>query len=116
MVIKSKRGRRRYIAFRVESETEVGFERLARLIERQSASAGIRTPRLIEFDGDLGIVRCLSADKDGTIELLMSPGIAEGLGGRVNVLKTSGTLKTLRSRYTSGKRGREPPSPSPGRF
>jgi RNase P/RNase MRP subunit POP5 len=88
MVVKEKRGRRRYIAFR----SELGREQMLSALRSKADSIGVRTPKLIQFEGGMGIVRCSPEEKDAIIDLL---GSVEG----TESLLTSGTLRTLRERY-----------------
>jgi RNase P/RNase MRP subunit POP5 len=93
MVVKERRGRRRYIAFSVEPlASDAAF-----LAYLRSAGdrLGIRTPKVIQFDGAFGIVRTSPAEKEAVIGLLNG----QGEGITVHSLATSGTLKTLRERF-----------------
>ena len=102
MVVKEKRGRRRYIAFRAESRLS-DSELLASLNAIMSPK-GIKVPKVIQFDGRMGILRCSPADKEKVVAAL-----AEGsdLRGSIETLSTSGTLLTLREKYfpTTERRG-----------
>ena len=94
MVVKEKRGRRRYIAFAVSPP--VPRARLKALLERSAAEVGVGKPKLIQFDGRKGIVRCGHLDKDGMVEALQRAG---GEEMEITTLRTSGTLRKLRQRY-----------------
>ncbi|MFP4546281.1 MAG: hypothetical protein ACLFPN_05460 [Methanomassiliicoccales archaeon] len=94
MVVKEKRGRRRYIAFTVSPT--VPRPRIKALLERAAAEVGVGRPKLIQFDGRKGIVRCNHLDKDGMIEALERAG---GEELEIATLRTSGTLRKLRQRY-----------------
>lgn len=103
MVVKAKRGRRRYIAF--EAPPGVWTEdRLQLMLKEEGVRRSLRPLKLIQFDGTRGIVRCMHLDKEGTLSLLSS------FGNRMRPLATSGTLKALRTRYFKEKEVR-PPSP-----
>jgi RNase P/RNase MRP subunit POP5 len=99
MVVKDRRGRRRYIAFRVLSDSRVSIDDLLRTLTDVSDRLGTKAPKLIEFNGTIGIVRCSNLEKERTLEILMRlDSIAKGKV-KVEPLRTSGTLMTLRKRY-----------------
>jgi len=95
MVVKDKRGRRRYIAFTVCAETTTSKGQLLYKLRERSSQMGIDEPRLVQFDGEKGIIRCPHVLKDEMIEMMNS------LNGEMEIrtLATSGTLKSLRDRY-----------------
>ena len=88
MVVKSKRGRRRYIAFTVSS----GLTKES-LAGKLSAFGGDSAPKVIQCAEGWCIVRCSPNDRDRAVEL-MSAADPESRS-----LRTSGTLITLRRRY-----------------
>ncbi|MBN1109217.1 MAG: hypothetical protein JXA45_00500 [Methanomassiliicoccales archaeon] len=94
MVVKERRGRRRYIVFR--TDRSVPTEELLAVFTSIFSPRGIKTPKLIQFDGRMGILRCSHGDKEAVIEALARRG-----GGDLSIvtLSTSGTLRTLRERY-----------------
>ncbi len=94
MVVKEKRGRRRYIAFR--AERRLSDEELLALINSLLSPRGIKAPKVIQFDGTMGILRCSPADKERIVGAF-----AERSGPRcaIETLSTSGTLLTLREKY-----------------
>lgn len=94
MVVKEKRGRRRYIAFRVDNKISDG-ELLAAL-NAALTPKGIKVPKVIQFDGRMGIIRCPPLDKEKVLSALN-----EGSDPRCKIvtLSTSGTLLTLREKY-----------------
>jgi RNase P/RNase MRP subunit POP5 len=94
MVVKERRGRRRYVAFEVTSEELLGAD--AFLSALRSLSSGRKAPKLIQFDGHLGVVRCDLGELAWTKELLV--GVGERLGSSIRTLSTSGTLHALRER------------------
>ncbi len=94
MVVKEKRGRRRYIAFRVDSKISDG-ELLAALNATLSP-LGIKVPKVIQFDGRMGIIRCSPLDKDKVISALTARSDPRYM---IETLSTSGTLLTLREKY-----------------
>lgn len=93
MVVKDRRGRRRYIIFRVEGE-DIDRRCLLHLLRHTFPRA--EEIKLIQFDGKLGIVRCPHLRQQEVIERLNS--IANG-GVKITALRSSGTLKSLRERY-----------------
>lgn len=94
MVVKEKRGRRRYVAFEVTSEELLSDEAL--LSAMRSLSSGKKPPKMIQFDGHVGVVRCDLRELAWTKELLVSAG--NRLGSSIRTLSTSGTLHALRER------------------
>ena len=94
MVVKEKRGRRRYIAFRVNSRISDG-ELLAAL-NATLTPLGIKVPKVIQFNGTMGILRCSPLDKEKVISALTE---RSDLRCRIETLSTSGTLLTLREKY-----------------
>ncbi|MGD0057395.1 MAG: Rpp14/Pop5 family protein [Methanomassiliicoccales archaeon] len=99
MVVKDRRGRRRYIAFRVLCESCVSNDDLFRTLGDAWDRSGTKAPKLIEFDGTLGIVRCSNLEKEKTLEILTRLDSIAQKKVKVELLRTSGTLKTLRKRY-----------------
>jgi len=105
MVVKAKRGRRRYIAFSVASASPPSPEELLAAFRAACTSPSDRVPKLIQFDGRTGIVRCLETERKATMELLLR------VGGRdraltLRTVSTSGTLKALRERLPRDEEGR----------
>ncbi|MDD1772632.1 MAG: hypothetical protein LUQ09_06890 [Methanomassiliicoccales archaeon] len=94
MVVKEKRGRRRYIAF--ETSEPASNEMLLAYLTAVFSPIGVKTPKVIQFDGEKGIVRCSPADKDKVLGALSSK---TGIGLSITTLSTSGTLRTLREKY-----------------
>jgi RNase P/RNase MRP subunit POP5 len=91
MVVKEKRGRRRYVAF--ETSDLADAETVSREIISSAVRLGVRPPKLIQFEGRRGIVRSSEPEKEAIIELLNAAELP------MRTLRTSGTLKTLRERY-----------------
>jgi len=94
-VVKSKRGRRRYIAFAAEGTTEDLLHALGSALR----GAGVPTYKLIQYDGRKGIVRVRGEDQARAVEALGRP----GPGLAIRTLAVSGTLKTLRERFFAGE-------------
>jgi RNase P/RNase MRP subunit POP5 len=98
VVVKSKRGRRRYIAFRTEAATT---EDLLHALGAALRGAGVPTFKLIQYDGTMGIVRVRGEDQARAVEALGRP----TAGLTITTLAASGTLRTLRERFfRSGER------------
>ncbi|WP_019177462.1 hypothetical protein [Methanomassiliicoccus luminyensis] len=94
MVVKSKRGRRRYIAFRVRGGEALSDEDLLSALNPSFASAKLKPPKVIQFDGSMGIVRVGGGEYRKAVDLINSGG-----EGALETLRASGTLRTLRERY-----------------
>lgn len=86
MVVKSARGRRRYIYFRIPAGTH--RDDLAAMMGDRIASA-----KVITCHGTDAVIRCLPQDCIPLSELLSSP------DNGCESVKTSGTLRTLRDEY-----------------
>jgi RNase P/RNase MRP subunit POP5 len=89
MVVKSKRGRRRYIAFRWQGNQAASDEDLLAYLRSTLAPLGVRF-KLIQFDGRQGIFRVGGGDRGPVLERLAQA------DGPVRTLRTSGTLRSLR--------------------
>ena len=94
MVVKGRRGRRRYIAF--QTDRCIPTEELMAALTSTFVPRGIKVPKLIQFDDTKGIMRCSPKDKASVVEVL-----AQGTGVDLSILtlSTSGTLRTLREKY-----------------
>ncbi|MBC7108012.1 MAG: hypothetical protein H5T41_04375 [Methanomassiliicoccales archaeon] len=97
MVPKTMRGRRRYIAFRITGNERISLEELETLLKESYIGYLPRIPKIIEFDGNYGIIRCSNLEKEKAIEMLNHIKLEKGCCN-IETLKTSGTLKSLRSR------------------
>lgn len=89
MVVKAKRGRRRYIVFEVSPNLDKGD-----LIRMTNSVCGKdESLYIIQCGSGKAVIRCAPGERDRTAELmsLADPGCVS--------LKTSGTLKTLRDIY-----------------
>ncbi|MGE0014755.1 MAG: hypothetical protein AB7S83_01010 [Candidatus Methanomethylophilaceae archaeon] len=95
MTVKSKRGRRRYIVFRIGAD-----------VDRFSLAQATFRPghhvKVISCDEGMAVVRCSPADTGWVSDAVVSsfPGSEP--------LRTSGTLKSLRDRYGSLKKQPRP--------
>ncbi len=87
MVVKSERGRRRYVFFRVPEGTRR---------DDLTAMVGGRVPsmKVITCQDGEAVVRCLPSERDALVEALTR-------GEGFESVRTSGTLKTLRDGYPS---------------
>jgi len=94
MVVKSRRGRRRYVAFEVRPPGSITFDEIAKAIESEERKGGLRL-KLIEYRASKGIVRCLGPDTRRAKEFLAALGCEE-TGCAVKTVRTSGTLLALR--------------------
>ncbi len=101
MVVKEKRGRRRYIAFSVISSRSVGRQEVLSEMSARSDLMRLHAPVIIQYGGNKGIVRCDHAAKEETLRLLRQLRGEPGMEYRVEPLRTSGTLRTLREKYFS---------------
>ncbi|MBO5654188.1 MAG: hypothetical protein J6V08_02650 [Candidatus Methanomethylophilaceae archaeon] len=98
MVVKSKRGRRRYIAFTVdESLTK------ETLIARFRTSKVPFEPRVIQCSEGWCIIRCEPKEREDAISIM------KAVDPKSVSLRTSGTVITLRNRYPELMRLRPPP-------
>ncbi|MDR1404579.1 MAG: hypothetical protein LBJ20_03305 [Candidatus Methanoplasma sp.] len=97
MVIKSKRGRRRYIAFRVSEHTT----KIA--LVKWLSSAGADPPYVVQCIPGMAVLRCPPERREETIALMHS---ADPFSAP---LKTSGTLRTLRDKFPELKAMRKDP-------
>lgn len=102
MVVKEKRGRRRYIAFRTEHKITDG--ELLAMLNAALTPKGIKVPKVIQFDGRMGIIRCSPPDKEKVVAAFTEPASTRCA---IETLSTSGTLLTLREKYfpTTEQRG-----------
>jgi RNase P/RNase MRP subunit POP5 len=98
MVVKDKRGRRRYIAFVLTQGGPITKGGLITLLREASRERGVEEPRVIQFDGAKGIMRCSHLRKEETVNILVSLGERKK-GIEVKTLSTSGTLRKLREQY-----------------
>ena len=89
MVVKSKRGRRRYIAF--ETKQKMSDDELIGCLRTHFAGAAMAMPKIIQFNGNRGIVRVNGTNVDKARTLMNN--------NELKTLLTSGTLLTIRERY-----------------
>ena len=99
MIVRDKVGRKRYIVFSVTTESAPShddFERAAVSLLREKGVLRSVRPKLIDFDGRVGILRCAHTGKDEAIDVLNSMTDVMGAKVRVETVKTSGTLRKVR--------------------
>lgn len=92
MVVKEKRGRRRYVIFACDPPYTDRNEAVAE-INSLFRSQGLKSPHVIDVGEWHLTVRCSPAERDGVIDVI-SKGTRD-----VRPLRTSGTLRCLRERY-----------------
>ena len=88
MVVKSKRGRRRYVVF----STSVSLTK-EDLIRKLRSSCGENAPYVIQHANGKTVIRCSPTEIDDISAKLRS------VDDTSESLITSGTLKTIRERY-----------------
>ncbi|QLH75374.1 MAG: hypothetical protein HPY73_07965 [Methanomassiliicoccales archaeon] len=94
MTVKAKRGRRRYVYFVTVAGKYVPYEDLLRTLITPCERAGLRSIRLIQFDGRAGIVRSSLTDLPELKRIIDHQG-----SEHFRSIRTSGTLRALRNRY-----------------
>jgi len=99
MVVKEKRGRRRYIAFEVLSDTPLNLAELKSILRNEAQHYGMEPPKVIQFENQRGIVRCPHTEKEKIVELLNNIKRTGKKELRIRSLRTSGTLRKLRRLY-----------------
>lgn len=97
MTVKSERGRRRYIAF------EIGPDVSKNLLSRTVSDIGQHI-RIISHGKGMAVIRCSPSDSERVI------GKVESSFPGSRSVRASGTLRSLRDRYSSLEKERKPPS------
>ena len=100
MVVKAKVGRKRYIAFEViAGGEELTRGKLVKAICSRADELGLRKrPDLILIEGGRGIVRTDQRNQRDAVALLNSFS-AESSGLRLQTIRASGTIKTLKEKF-----------------
>ena len=96
MVVKSERGRRRYIFFEVPQPVRRVFFEVPQPVRRDDVSQaldGIGSVKVITCSDGRAVVRCSPDDREPVTQRM-----TETFGGCRSV-RTSGTLRGLRDRY-----------------
>ncbi len=100
MTGKAARGKWRYIAFRVDCETNVTrHDMVGALLDAGRGSPARDNFRLTVFERGLGILKVPHTMKDAAIAMLTSVGSVRGVRCEITTLKTSGTIRTLKELY-----------------
>ena len=95
----------RYIAFRIHAgERFTRNEFLGALLSVSRKRRLGDSFRITVFEDDLGILKVPHLLKDEAIETLSQVGHVEGVPCRVETLRTSGTIKTLKEKYLRDER------------
>ncbi len=90
----------RYIAFRIESEGTVSRSDFLDTLLFQGRNSRLGDSfRITVFEGDFGILKVPHKLKEEAIDVLSSIETLRGTRGKVVTLKTSGTIKTLKTKY-----------------
>lgn len=100
MVVRDKIGRKRYIVFSIASEEAPSMEDFGKAVVGFSRKKGMFReirPKLIDYDGEVGILRCVHTGRDEALDLLNSITEVGGTGLTVRTIKTSGTLRKARA-------------------
>ena len=100
MVVRDKVGRKRYIVFSIVSEKAPSIEDFGRAVVATSKKKGVFheiRPKLIDYDGEVGILRCVHTGRDEALDILNSLTEVGGTGLNVRTVKTSGTLRKARA-------------------
>lgn len=89
MVVKEKRGRRRYVLFKVSPclDKDTLIRKANRICNGEDA------PYVIQCDHGMAIIRCPPEEKTHIIEIMSC------IDSDCSSITTSGTLKTLRDAY-----------------
>jgi RNase P/RNase MRP subunit POP5 len=99
MVVRDKVGRKRYVVLIVNTESTLSHEdfeqAVVSLLREKGVLRSVR-PKLIDFDGQAGIIRCAHTGRDEMIDTLASITVVSGAEVQVETVKTSGTLRKAR--------------------
>lgn len=90
----------RYIAFAIEGDAKVlRRDFLGALMLASKDTPVANSFRITVFEGDFGILKVPHYLKDDAIKMLRSVDAVKGASCRVETLKTSGTIRTLKEKY-----------------
>ncbi len=92
MVVKERRGRRRYVVIACDPAYE-GRDEAVKELNALFRSLGMQPPHVIDTGDWHLIIRCSPSERDGVLSALGD------LDRSLTPLRTSGTLKKLRARY-----------------
>ncbi|MDR0523181.1 MAG: hypothetical protein LBG62_01995 [Candidatus Methanoplasma sp.] len=104
MTVKSKRGRYRYVAFRVSP----GLTKPALISRVREACRGGSGPYVVQAGGGMAVVRCAPGERDRVAEIMAAADAGS------ESLRTSGTLRSLRDRYPELEQGKKRSHQAPG--
>lgn len=96
MTVKEKRGRRRYLYFEVGDGDIASNEEMLQTISLPASRMGLRSLKVIQFDGKKGIIRCALIEVDRLKDIInqSAPPVRE-----FRTISTSGTVRTIREKY-----------------
>jgi RNase P/RNase MRP subunit POP5 len=97
-MIKSDRGRRRYVVVETVDGRPANQEEFVQSVMLEAGRRGLRTAKLIQSHGSRGIVRCNQPEVEALISLVNDT-ISRPSVRTFRTVLTSGTLRTLRERY-----------------
>ncbi len=90
----------RYIAFKISSGTKVARnDFLGAMIAASKSTPLANSFRITVFEGDFGILKVPHILKEDAIKVLNSIDSIKGTSCKVESLKTSGTIRTLKEKY-----------------
>jgi len=95
-VAERRRPRYRYIVFELESEQRMSERTVGELL---AAASGRNSIRLIQFENEQGIVRCIHTAKDEVISGLNGRHRIGGNEVSIKTIGTSGTIRRARSKF-----------------
>lgn len=91
----------RYIAFRVEGERPFARNDFLGALIKAARSTNLQDSfRITVYGSDFGILKVPHRFKDDAIRVLNSLDTVRDFPAKVTTLKTSGTIKTLKQRYS----------------
>jgi len=91
----------RYIAFKIEGgQSFARSDFLSALLHDSRGSALGDSFRITVFEGDFGILKVPHKLKENALTVLTSMNSVKGVPCKVVTLKTSGTIRTLKEKYS----------------
>lgn len=106
-IISTKRMRKRYIAFQIQSSTIFQRNQVIKAIqktcyEHYDQPCTTYDFFLTRYKDNIGILRCYHTEKDRAIELLTSINTIQQQSVTITTIATSGTIKTLIKKHLDG--------------
>ncbi len=104
MVVKSKVGRKRYIIFKIDTNSNISKRDIIyalNILTNHNSKQFLQLPWIIYLKENFGLIRCHHLDRDKTIVLLQSikwAGI-EKKPLKIQTLGTAGTIRSARKKY-----------------